>query len=760
MALIAAALPFVAYVAVSMAFPFPEPLLEEPAGAVRVVDREGESLRSFIGDGDCWSFPIALSDASPRLVEATIAVEDKRFRSHHGVDLLALSRAVSQNVRHWRRVSGASTITMQAVRLVEPRPRTLASKAVEALRATQLERLRGKDAILALYLNRAPYGGNLIGVEAASLAYFRKHARDLSLAEAALLAGLPQAPSRLRPDRHPERAKARRDYVLERMHACGFITKGDLARAQDQPVCVERRPFPFDAPHLARLVRHRYRGEPLLHATLDRRIQRLAEAAIREGVDALRPGGVTNGAVVVIENHTGAVRALVGSCDFHADEDAGQVNGATASRSPGSALKPFTYALAFARGLATPDTVLADVPFTCAGYRPENYDHDWRGPVTVRAALRASLNVPAVRLLGQVGHRQLHAFLRELGLSTLTRDADHYGLALTLGSTDVTLLELTNAYAALARLGVYRPYRLLETGPVAPGRRVLSEGAAYLVADVLAGPHGDRIPRHGGTARGGLRIAWKTGTSYGHRDAWTVAYTPRFTVGVWVGNFSGEPSRELVGIRAATPVAATLMARIYGESAARWYARPASVVTRSICPVSGMPPGPHCPAAAEGLCLEDASDGATCAVHAEVLVDAETGSSLCSHCSQGHTFTSRVAEAWPADLAAWLREQGHGQRLVPPHLESCRRGRRDGGAPRIVSPSSGERYVLLDAAAHQKLLLKAASRSSKLYWFVDGALHTAADADTSTFWPLRSGPHTILCTDDAGQSDRVTIEVK
>ncbi|MFW6162381.1 MAG: penicillin-binding protein 1C, partial [Planctomycetota bacterium] len=575
----------------NVAFPFPGRRLAEAREGVRVLDRAGDVLRPFTGPDDCWAFWTGLEEVSPRLVEATIAVEDQRFRSHPGVDPLAVLRAVGQNVRHRRIVSGASTITMQVIRLLTPRPRTLRSKVIEAFRAVQLERRASKEAILEHYLNRAPYGGNLLGAEAASLAWFGKHACDLSLAEAALLAGLPQAPSRLRPDRHPERAKARRDHVLERMAACGFVSDEHLRVARRQPVAVRRSPFPFEAPHFARLVRRRYPGRGELHGTLDRRVQRLAEETVREAVAALRPEGVTNAAVVVIENRTAAVRAMVGSCDFHAEADDGQVNGAVAPRSPGSALKPFTYALAFQRGLATPDTVLADVPASYTGYEPENYDHAFRGPVPAAEALRDSLNVPAVRLLAQVGHRPLHRFLRRLGLATLTRPADHYGLALTLGSTEVTLLELTSAYATLARLGVHRPYRLLETEPVPEGRRVLDAGAAWLVADALC----EADPLAGARSDDELRMAWKTGTSYGHRDAWTVAFTPAYTVGVWVGNFDGRPSGALVGIRAAAPVARTLMDRIAGEAGSPWFERPPSVATRPVCPVSGLPPEPHCP---------------------------------------------------------------------------------------------------------------------------------------------------------------------
>ena len=760
-----AVLPPAAFGVLSLLFPFPLGQFErvrEASAAPLVFDREGTLLRAFLADDESWMFWVGTEEVSPRLLSATIAVEDQRFRSHPGVDPLAVARAGWTNAARRRRVSGASTITMQVMRLLWRRPRTVASKAVEAFRALQAEWLLDKDQILEWYLNLAPYGGNLIGVEAAALSYFGKHARDLTLAEAALLAGLPKSPTRLRPDRFPARARARRDFVLERMHACGTITDEQLATALREPLHARRRAFPFEAPHLARLVRGRNPGKATLHTTLDRRAQNVAETAIRKAVAALRGAGVTNGAVVIIENRTAAVRALVGSADFGSVEDAGQVNGAVAPRSPGSALKPFTYALAFERGVATPSTVLADVPANYTGYEPENYDHLYRGPVSARHALAHSLNIPAVRLLEQVGQPALHRFLKQLGLTTLNRPSSHYGLALTLGSVEVTLLELTNAYAALARLGLYRPCRLLETQPRRAGRRVLSEGAAYLVADVLSDTErlAGLAPWRSG--KGQRRMAWKTGTSYGHRDAWTVAYTPHYTVGVWLGNFSGRPARGLVGIRSAAPVTARIVDGIHADVPPTWFAMPATVARRPLCAVSGQPLGERCPREAEGLCLVGRSSGRPCSVHARVCIDTATGRSLCPACLSGRGHTTETLECWPENLAAWLRRHQPHRRLAPPHLATCPRAADDGARPQILSPTDGQAYVVAgdEPSSGQKLLLKATSVADVLYWFVDGALVAAVGPSEPTFWPLARGQHTIVCSDDAGRSSAVTISVQ
>ncbi len=766
-------LPKLGFVVLSALSPFPQRHLDRlasPAAAPRVLDRKGNVLGAFVAADDSWSFPVPLSEISQSLIQATIAVEDKRFYAHNGIDLPAIARAAWSNLLRGRVVSGASTLTMQAIRLLQPRRRTLGAKLVEAFRALQLEELRSKDEILAGYLNLAPFGGNFAGAEAASLAWFGKRARDLTVAEAALLAGLPQAPSRLRPDRFPERALARRNHVLRQMGIadCGSGTETRNSKRETRN------------PHFCELVRRRYPGEACLRTTLDPAVQHAAETALREGVAALREAGVSNGAAVVIENEASALRAMVGSCDFLSEEDDGQVNGATSPRSPGSALKPFTYALAFERGLCAPDTILPDVPASYTGYEPANYDRDFRGAVAAREALAASLNLPAVRLLREVGHRNLHAFLKELGISTLTRDADHYGLALTLGSVEVTLLDLANAYATLARLGVSRRLRFLEHEPVAEGQRVLSAGAAYLVADILS----DTTRLGGGplwrSAQGQVRMAWKTGTSNGHRDAWTLAYTPRHTVGVWLGNFGGRPARGLVGIQAAAPIAARILDQIEAGQPSAWFPKPEAVELRALCSVSRLPPGPNCPATRPGLALRGAGVQACCPVHVAVKVDVATGFRLCPRCIGGSEHAERVAEAWPAELAAWLRRHGQGGNLLPEHnprcgSRACIPARGDftaegwcagmhtlqaAEAPHILSPARGQTYVLLADAAEQRLPLRAASRAATLYWFVGGALFTTAGPLEPAFWPLERGTHQITCADDAGNTASVTISVR
>ena len=747
-------------VALRWGFPFPTERVDRARrnSATVVEDREGVPLRAFLGRGDAWMVWRTLSAMNPRVIQATLAVEDERFYRHPGVDPISVARACLTNLR-WRRVvSGASTITMQVIRLLRPRPRRLKAKLIEAFRAIQLERIVSKGDVLELYLNLAPYGGNCLGVEGAALRYFGKSAKDLTLPEAALIAGLPQAPSRLRPDRRPALARRRRDHVLDRMLIEGFITAEEHKLAVATPVALTASgAMPFEAPHFTQMIHEARPAGGRVRSTLDRRLQGICLDALREGVGRLRPG-VTNGAVVVIENRTAAVRALVGSCRFFNEEDAGQVNGATAPRSPGSALKPFIYTLAFDAGAATPATVLADIPCVIGEYRPRNYDRVFRGVVSAREALTASLNVPAVRLLRRVGGEAILRRMRRVGITTLNRSAGHYGLALALGSAEVTLLELTNAYAALARLGVYRPARLIEPDPGAPGERVFSEGAAWLAADCLSDT--SRLLTKG-LWRPGRRMAWKTGTSNGRRDAWTVAFTPTYTVGVWLGNFDGRPARELVGFEAAAPVAATVLERLTVGAPGPWYPRPASVGERRVCSVSGAPAGEHCAATRRAFFLRGARS-APCAVHQPIEIDDATGARLCPFCRRDRKRRVETREVWPPDLSAWLCQHEPSRPLAPAHFAGCLHAAMADTPPRVTSPVADRTYMVDvgSPVGSRKLLLSAVATSGPLYWFVDGAFFKSVATSRPTFWPLRRGAHRITCADASGRSASVAFVVK
>lgn len=570
--------------AVCAAIVFWRPFALEPAPAGTVLlDRDGLPLRIRLTAEDRDLRPVCIASVSPWVAQALVAAEDQRFFRHPGIDPLAIARALRQNLVYRRRVSGASTLTTQVVRLAEPRPRTLRTKLIEAVKAIDLEQRQDKQAILGQYLNRAPFGGTLHGIEAAARSYFDKSAADLTLAEAALLAGLPQAPSRLRPDRHPAAARHRMRYVLDRMMANGFITPEQRTQALRQPLPLQIVPRPFHAPHFCDLVLMRYPDAVgTLRTTLDSELQQAVEAVVARHFREHSRERITDVAVVVLEVETGAVRALIGSPDYHRAHH-GMVNSALAARSPGSALKPLIYAQALEQGLLTPGATLDDTPMILRDTTFANFDSSFRGEVSVRDALVLSLNIPALRVTAQVGLRETLDLLRAVGLSTLDRPVETYGLGIALGGGEVRLLDLANAYACLARGGRYRPYRLIEDDAATEADfRVFSPETAFMLADMLGGSERSLdLFGHVGDARL-PRLAWKTGTSSGLRDAWTLAWNPDYVVGVWLGNHDGAGSSALVGAHAAAPLAGDIFRQLGRADAGRWFTPPEGLRQREL----------------------------------------------------------------------------------------------------------------------------------------------------------------------------------
>ena len=541
--------------AIRFAFPFPYERLADWPVSPRVEDRAGRPLLQIVADNDHWRFEVPLEDMSPWIVRATIAAEDERFGSHHGVDPTAICRAVIQNVDSGHVVSGASTLTMQLCRMVDPRPRRLSSKLVESVRALELERRLSKQQILEHYLNAVPYGGNVLGVEAASLRYFDRRACDLSLGQAALLAGLPRSPSTLRPDRYPERAVDRRGYVLRRMRELGMITPIQERDAVAEPVTTARnaeRARGDGYSHVAWLALQRRPGGG--RTTIDSTMQQVMASRVENHLERLPIG--TDAAVVVLDIRSAAIVALIGSGD-PSDPVDGQVNGALARRSPGSTLKPFIYAAAFESHRLNAVSVVHDVPLERGGWRPDNFDRSFRGPMTVTTALQQSRNVPAILVLEAMGVSRCHGVLNAAGVKLPASAASRGGLALAVGAVESSLFELTNAYATLGRDGIHCRPRLFVDEPQRAGR-VLTAKTCRTISDILSTRH--RTP-------GGLEdvpldrlpwFMWKTGTSSGRRDAWAIGHNGRYAVGVWVGRFSGAGHPVFTGRDAAEPLLAEL----------------------------------------------------------------------------------------------------------------------------------------------------------------------------------------------------------
>jgi penicillin-binding protein 1C len=518
-----------------------------------VLDRDGRLLRAYATKEGRWRLPATVQNVDPRFLKLLFAYEDKRFWAHHGVDPRALLRAAFQFVSNGHIVSGGSTITMQVARLLEPRQhRSLLAKLHQITRAFELEHALSKNEILALYLTLAPYGGNLEGVRAASLAYFGKEPRKLSLAQAALLVALPQSPESRRPDRHAKAARAARDRVLDRVVAAGVVPRDEVAHAKMQGVPHARKELPTLAPHSADHVISEDPNIRVHRLTIAVPLQRQLQDLARERARAIGPR--ISVAILAVDNATGEVRARVGSADFFDVARAGQVDMTQALRSPGSTLKPFIYGLGFEDGLIHPETLIDDRPVRYGSYVPENFDLTFQGTVTVRRALQLSLNVPAIAVLDKVGVNRLNARLTQVGAGLVLPTGEAPGLALGLGGVGVTLNDLVMLYAGLARLGSVVPLVEREGQATQTARRLLDPVAAWYAANVLIGAPPPLNAPPG-------RIAFKTGTSYGYRDAWAVGFDGRMTIGVWVGRPDGAPVPGLVGRSAAAPILFDAFAR-------------------------------------------------------------------------------------------------------------------------------------------------------------------------------------------------------
>jgi penicillin-binding protein 1C len=740
----------------------------------RVLDREGRLLRELTSDTGVRGQPLELEAIGPRLVQATLTSEDAQFFAHGGVDGRAIARATAQNIRHRRMVSGASTITQQLVKLLDsrgsPHLRGLLEKLSEAARAQNLEQALSKPQILREYLNRLPYGNGLVGPEAAARAYFGVASKDLSWAQAAHLAVLPRAPSFLDPYDHPERVALRQRALLVALHEAGHLSAQELRRAQDEPIVLRPLTRPFHAPHLveALLAEDKLSPGTSTITTLDLGLQRAVEGLTRTHLASIAERGGGDAAVIVVDNASGEVLAYVGSADFHDVAIAGQVDMARARRQPGSTLKPFVYALAFAAGHSAAE-MTADVETTFAEpggvYVPKNFDGGLEGPIPLREALAGSLNIPAVRLAAEQGAQKLLDLLHRLGMTSLDERAEHYGLALALGSGEVELRELAAAYATLARGGAYAPLRftVADTASLAQPASttpVIDPAVAAMVSEVLADPLARVRGLHGrGPFTMPYPVAVKTGTSSGYRDTWTVGYTRERTVAVWLGNADSAPMDRLTGASGAGPLFADVMTRAMQDVPQRaplWDA--GLLVSAEVCPLSGLPAGPACDERVERNFLADHLPHGTCELHVHVRRDPRAPSGL--RCDpEGR----EVAVVLPPVFDVWLAERAavgaspdpFGRPWLPrARVPGCAAPGAAVPVVRLVAPAPGSVYAMgLSRAESQTIELRAelvaggesAARTlGALEFVVDGRVAGRSDWPYQLRIPATPGDHEVL----------------
>lgn len=754
-----------------------EPLAERIASSTAIFDRHGRLLRLTLASDHQYRLWTPLEETSPELIEALLLHEDRHFYWHPGVNVASLVRAAVSTFSGGPRVGG-STITMQLARLMYGlNTRSISGKLEQIVRAVQLELCHSKRDILEAHLNLMPYGGNIQGIGAASLIYFDKSAARLGLSEALTLVVIPQSPLRRAPTTQAIKANATREDATNepadlrdarlRLFARWVEQHPDAAGAADYVATPLRyatlKDLPFAAPHFTNSILQRPRPAALhsVNTTLDLRTQHHLERVLTTYVREHGNIGIHNAAALLVDYRDLSVRAMIGSADFFAADIEGQVNGTLAKRSPGSALKPFIYALAIDQGVIHPQTVLKDTPTAFGPFNPENFDGRFVGPITAREALIRSRNVPALTLASQLSTPSFYQFLRGAGVTKLASEK-HYGLSLTLGGGEVTMEEAATLYAMLANRGRLAPLRYLVDEQGETGIRMLSEEASFMTLDMLrsAPRPEDSFARR----RGGVQAAWKTGTSWGFRDAWTAGTFGPYVLVVWIGNFDGRGNPAFVGVQAAAPLFFRMLDALAAQEklVEPIYRQPPRMERVDVCSASGDLPNSECPQTVSTWYIPGVSPIRVSQIHRRVWVDTRTGEQACPPYDPAFT-RSEVYEFWPTDLLQLFARAGMPRRRPPPPAD-CQRDVPSGTPPQITSPVIAVTYTVRTGQVGNETIPLAANADSevrRLHWFVDESYVGTGTPGVAIGWhPARAGRYIVRTVDDRGRADSRELAVE
>jgi len=762
---------------------FSQPILSKISFSKVFYDRHGSLLRVTLSGDQKYRIHTSFQEIDPAFVETVLLQEDRFFYLHPGVNPVALVKAAWDTFAVGRR-RGASTISMQLVRLLEKEnTRSLSRKSSQILKALQLELLHSKDEILEAYLNLVPMGGNIEGVSAASLIYFGKAPTKLRLAERLSLALIPQSPSQRgfhTTSNASEDWKTRRSLLFNSWIERHPSDKKQIIEVERELPHQKRHQLPFEAPHFTQELASRYPDKHTFKSSLDLRLQNFIESMTRNYIRGKKDIGLTNTSVMLLNYKTGEVLAYLGSADFADNSISGQVDGIQALRSPGSALKPFVYALALEEGLIHSQSLLRDTPKSFGAFDPENFDQSFLGPLSASDALIHSRNIPAVTLNSELKKVSLYSFLKQQGFY-LPRNENYYGLGLTLGGAEVSMENLLRIYAGLARRKALRALNYLSTESRFPtlsnpqdGSWPISPESAWITLDMLShNPRSKSVNiEKWSTQR--LNIAWKTGTSSGFRDAWTLGIFGPYALGVWVGNFSGEGNPSFLGRQAAAPLffelAEGLWKRERFDSLASWNneSPELNIKQSEVCSVSGAFPEPHCPHRKMGWIIPGKSPIAHCSIHHNFLVHQNTGKRACPQSPIGSSYQPKTFEVWPSDLLKAYESFGIHKSPLPSFEESCANLNHEelhlGRSPEIVSPRKDVTYALKLSEAAEKHLIPlqaiAEGNSQKLNWFSGREYLGESPADKPLFWKARRGKHLITVVDEQGRTESQWLEVK
>jgi penicillin-binding protein 1C len=752
--LMAALVAFVLFLGLNFLFPVPSKI----SYSTIVTDDKGSVLHAYLTPDQKWRMKTELSEISPALQLAILQKEDKWFYYHPGINPFAIARAFVLNIFSGRRTSGASTITMQVAKALEPKSRTYGHKLVEIFRAFQLEFAYSKAEILQLYLNLVPYGGNIEGVKSAAVLYFNKNPDHLSLAELMALSVIPNRPSSLVMGKNNEQIVAARNKWLLRFKEDHIFPAAEINDALDEPLTAKRLPAPQYIPHLAyKLSRH---GAEIIPTFIHLNTQLKTEKLVSDYVRTVASLGIHNAAVVVIDNQRHQVVSYVGSADFADTLFAGEVNGANAIRQPGSTLKPLLYGLCIDAGIMTPKTVLTDAAVNYNGYAPENFDKQLNGYVTMEYALEHSLNIPAVKALRSLGKEQFVQQLASVDFNQVKKDRQKLGLSLILGGCGTTLEEMTALFSTFANEGLFIPpaYTGMQAKP--KKTRLLSTAATYMVNEILSKINRPDFPLNWFSTEKMPKIAWKTGTSYGRRDAWSIGFNKRYTIGVWVGNFSGVGAAALSGAEIATPLLFRIFNTLDYDTELDWFHQPTDCAIRKVCGVTGLLPGEYCTEQVTDYFIPLVSSNQTCNHLQEIMVDASEKISYCNYCKPTAGYKKLLYKIISADMQSWMDAHKVVYKKIPPHNLSCEKIFRE-GAPVISSPSSSAEY-LIDKKYPEPLQLSCNTDPdvAKVFWYINNRYYKTSAAHTKIFFSPPEGPVKISCTDDKGRNRDIWISVR
>ncbi len=735
---------------------FPLPAKKEFSKEIHAKD--GTLLTAYLTSDDKWRLRTELEEVSPELIKAIIEKEDSWFYWHFGINPVSIVRAFYWNVISGETQLGASTITMQVARMLEPKKRTYINKFGEMFRALQLEIRYSKEEILELYLSLLPFGGNIEGVKSASYIYFNRPPDKLSLAQSITLAVIPNDPNSLRLDRSNEEIIKNRDYWINKFKQEKIFSSLNLKDALDEPIEKNRYAIPVTAPHLSYYVKDNFNGD-ILKTTLDLSIQQTAENILLRNVRKTFYKGITNGAVLVIDNRNSSVVAYCGSADFYDESSFGQVNGITAVRSPGSTLKAALYAFAFDDGNLTPQMKFADIPTDFHGYQPENYDLKFNGNVSTEFALLNSLNIPAVKLLEQVGLNNFIVFLENSGFNQIQKQKSKLGLSMILGGCGTNLQELTKLFSAFAREGKLYPLNFISTENEEEGEQIFSEASSYLIANILSGTSRSDIADLSNYSKL-PKFAWKTGTSYGKRDAWAIGLNPNYTIGVWMGNFNGVGSPNLSGGEISVPLLFDLFNAIDYDSDVKWFEAPEELITREVCSESGLIPTQYCKNVTRDYAIKNQSHNDLCSIHKRVYVNLDESIQYCTGCLPSSDYKKSVYAVYEPELSVWLSQNKDDYQKPPQHNPNCTAKFAEGG-PKILSPSEDYEYFLEKDSKQEILLLAASdSRVKTHYWYVNEKFIRKTKPGERVFFVPEEKELKITCLDDKGRDGSVNVSIK